>query len=525
MTESIFRIAAIMRADFWIRFRRTSTAVMFLLLCITAYLWIPDPSTGKALIQLNEQRALYNSPALALATAALANILLGLIGYYLVSNSIGRDTRTRTGFVISSTTVKNFEYVLGIFFGNIIFLTAVIGGFMISSMIMQLVRGEAALAPSSFLWHYFILVPPMILFVSAVAVLFESSKWLSGRIGDLLYFFVWMFVLAAVATAAEKNGGKNWNSYIDTFGFAFLLDGVKAATHSDALSIGSTSFDASKPPFIFQGLSLSSYWLGPRLVSTFYPLLIVATALPFFHRFNPLKVKASQGRTKQSLLSIVNRVSAPLASPLGLLAGRFAQKPGLVSATFSEMSLTLQLYPITIPLLLASWAIAIFASAHSLQQKVLPAIFVALALILADLATREKRSGTTSMIESMPFLKRHFIMWKASTAVGLILLFTFIPAIRLAVDQPSSAISLMIGSLLMACAATGLGIASTNPKTFIVTFLMFLYIVLNDGGKNPVFDFAGWFGVATPLIQLTYLLIAAGMLAIASMLYRVERRL
>ncbi|MGH9858218.1 MAG: hypothetical protein ACRD4B_10280, partial [Acidobacteriota bacterium] len=331
MSSAVSRIRAITVTDFRIRIRRSSTAVIFLLLCIAAYLWIPDPSTGRTLLQMNGQRALYNSPALAMGTAALCSILLGMVGYYLVSNSIGRDTRTRTGFVIASTSVRNFEYLTGIFLGNVLFLSAVIFGFMFSCIIMQLIRGEAPVQMTSFLWHYAILLPPMVIFVSAVAVLFESVRWLSGRFGDLCYFFVWIFVLAFVGVSAEKLGGRNWTSYFDTFSFAFMLDQVKEITHSDAISIGSSDYNMSKPPFIFPGLSMASSWISPRIISTLYPLIFLGSALIFFNRFNPLKVKSSQLNSRTNILSRANSLIRPLTIPFFSIA-RISQKPGLRNA-------------------------------------------------------------------------------------------------------------------------------------------------------------------------------------------------
>ena len=524
MSEGFVRIAAITNADFRIRFRKASTAAIFLVLCITAYLWIPDPSTGRALLQMNEQRALYNSPALALATASLCNILLGLVGYYMVSNSIGRDTRTRTGFVIASTNVKNWEYLTGIFFGNLIFLSIVVFGFMLSCMVMQLIRGEAPIDFASFAWHYLILIPPMVVFVSAISVLFESARWLSGRFGDLVYFFVWMFVLAFVAITTEKTAGRPWTSYFDTYSFAFMLESVKKITHSDGLSIGSTSFDRTKPPFIFPGISLSLSWIYARVSSTLYPVVFVPMALLFFNRFNPLKVKASQVGNKRSLLGRANALIRPITVPLFSITGSFSSKPNLLQAIVSELFLTLQLYPLTVFLFAGFLIASVVSSVNGLQMKVLPAIFVATALILADLATRERRSGTTSMIESMPLLKPNFVWWKLGTACALMLLFTTIPVVRLLISHPTSGLSLLIGSVFLASCATALGIASGNPKTFIVCFLMFLYVVMNDGGKTPGFDFAGWFGVATTAVRIKYLLLTALMTGVSAADYWWQQR-
>ncbi|MGH9696732.1 MAG: hypothetical protein ACRD5Z_21475, partial [Bryobacteraceae bacterium] len=60
---SLSRIAAIVQADFRVRFRRLSTVIVFLLLSAFAYVWIPAPSTGRALIQINGHRALNTSGA------------------------------------------------------------------------------------------------------------------------------------------------------------------------------------------------------------------------------------------------------------------------------------------------------------------------------------------------------------------------------------------------------------------------------------------------------------------------------
>ena len=523
MSAALLRIRAITSTDFRVRFRRSSTAVIFLLLCITAYLWIPAPSTGRALLQMKEQRALYNSPALAMATASLCGILLGLVGYYLVSNSIGRDIRTRTGFVIASTKVRNHEYLIGIFLGNVFFLSVIVLGFMLSSIVMQLVRGEAPVRLSSFLWHYALLLPPMIIFVSAIAVLFESVRWLSGRFGDLCYFFVWMFALATVAVSAEKLGGTNWSSYFDTFSFAFMLEQVKQITGSDSLSIGSSRFDASKTPFVFPGLTLSPSWILPRIVSTIFPMIFVIGAIVIFQRFNPTKIKSSQAGSRKSLLGRVNALIRPLTVPLLSMRG-FPVKSGFFNAVFSELMLTLQLKPTSVFMLVGSVVAAIFSGIPAIQQRLLPACFVAVAMILADLPIREKYAGTSTMLESMPLVKPHFVWWKLGTAFAIVLLFVLIPGLRLLFYKPSAFISLVIGSAFLASSTIALGIASGNPKTFMVSFLMFLYLVMNDGGKTPGFDFAGWYGTATVSVQMMYLIFTAVMILSSLAIYRWQQK-
>src|SRR6185295_14076006 len=88
VSERVARLAAIVRADVLIRLRRPSTAVIFLLLSMTPYPWIPDISTGRTLIEIGGHRALYNSAAIGMGTAVLGTFFIGLAGFYVVSNAL-----------------------------------------------------------------------------------------------------------------------------------------------------------------------------------------------------------------------------------------------------------------------------------------------------------------------------------------------------------------------------------------------------------------------------------------------------
>jgi len=191
VNEHVRRVAAIVKADVLIRFRRVSTLVVFLVLNLLAYVSVPDPATGDALMVVEEsRRALYNSAAIGMATALLADIFIGLVGFYVVSNAIARDISSRCGFVIASTTMRASEYLIAKCLGNLVFLATFTAGFMCSAMAMLVVRSEAALEPWVFLRQYLLLVPPAIVFAAVLAILFESIPFLSGRAGDVVFFFV-----------------------------------------------------------------------------------------------------------------------------------------------------------------------------------------------------------------------------------------------------------------------------------------------------------------------------------------------
>jgi len=486
------RIAAIAVADARIRFRRTSTVVVFLLLSGIAYLWVPDPSTGRALMQINHSRVLYNSAAIAMATALLGTLFIGLAGFYVVSNAVRRDAQSRVGAIIAATPLHSGEYIAGKFLGNALFLSTFFCGFMLVSMAMVVVRGEAPLEPLTFIKQYLLLAPPPILFVSALAILFECVPWLSGRFGDVAYFFVFMMSMA-LATAAVMNG-LNWGAYFDPSGMATVIAQNMAMLHTKSISIGASAFDAHKPPLVYPGLSIGHGFLAQRLVSMLVPLPLLLLARASFHRFDPARVRVA-AKAERRWLARLNALLKPIARPLMTMPAARS----LPLAAVADAQLTVALLP---PIAIA----AVVSIALPL-----PIAFLAMAVSIADIASRDAGANTTTLLYAAPRLREHFVAWKfmstAIIAIAFVLRHALSPAC-------------LAGTLLTVAAATALGTISGNAKTFIVLFLSFWYIVINDRGATPALDFAGFYGKATPAIMLTYAGIGAALLAIATLIRR-----
>lgn len=518
MSERLHRLAAIIRADFLVRFRRPSTVVVFLLLSACAYLWVPDPATGRALMVVNGHRALYNSAAIGMATAMLGTIFVGLFGFYVVSNALRRDILSRCGFVIASTTMRSSEYIAGKFAGNVVFLTVFMGGFMLTSMLMQLIRGEARLEPLVFLWQYLLLVPPTIVFVSAVAITFESMPVLRGKFGDVLYFFLWVASLGVVASSAGEGGRTPAVlRYFDVSGFAFSMESIRATMNTIEMSIGASGFDKAKAPILFNGLNLTSEWILPRIGATILPIALLFVARFFFHRFDPAHVRAVAQKSGRTWGGRLNAMAKPFARLLVRAAGSLSsiRTPFPVfDAARADALATIAGLPLMV-IAMIGFAIATLATdAKSLLTGVLPIAFAALAIAISDIASREKRAGTTAFIFAAPRLRERFVLWKFISALLLSLLFLAVPLSRAIALRPSSVLAILVGITFTCAAATALGVVSANPKTFIVGFLTFWYVVMNDKGAVPALDFAGFYGTATPFVIAAY---AAGSLALLTL--------
>lgn len=504
----IGRIASIVRADFLIRFRRLSTVIVFLLLSGFAYVWIPDAATGRTLMQINGARVLYNSAAIGMGTAMLASIFVGLFGFYVISNAVRRDIDSRCGYVIASTTMRTSEYIIGKFLGNVVFLSTFMAGYMAASMAMLLVRGEAPLRPLIFMKQYAIITPSTIVFISVVAIVFESIPWLSGRVGDVLYFFFYAASLGIVVSMMVRGGG-GIARYFDVSGFGYLMEQTQRNFHTQSMSIGSTPFDATKPVLVIDGFNLGGGAWATRLVSTLTPIPLLLLAQLFFHRFDPARIRAAGAKGKRGWMSNINAIARPLVRPFAAIPVR--------GAALTDAMMTFASMPFA-GLALIGITIAAIANPRSL-----PVTFALAAILIADIASRDRRAGTTGLISADPRLRENFVTWKLASA-SIVAMLLLIGPIARAAAHPATLIPLLTGILFIAAAATSFGVISGNPKTFIVLFLTFWYVVVNDKGATKALDFAGFFSTPAMTVMLMYAGIAIVMVAAAEGVHRARLR-
>jgi hypothetical protein len=527
LTARLLRLGAVIRTDFLIRLRRPSTAVVFLLLSALPYLWIPAPASGRALMQIGGKRALYNSAAIGMATATLGAIFVGLFGFYVISNALKRDVLSRCGYVIASTTMRASEYIAGKFAGNVVFLTVFLLGFMATSMVMVLVRGEAPLEPWVFASQYLLLAPPAIVFVSAIALVFECTPLLRTKFGDVLYFFLWLGVMGIVASLMEGGAGRQWLLYFDISGFGLIQQQLKTYFGTNSMSIGASSFDAAKGVIAFEGLRLNAHWLTIRAIACVWPLALLVVARLFFHRFDPARVRATGERAKTSWLGRFNAMAKPLARLFVSLASKLVPvsgRPSMLRSAATDALTTIAAFPLTIVAMIGFGIAALNSNETSIFTGVLPVAFAICAVAIADIACREKRAGTMALVFAAPSLRARFVWWKFVSTTLVALVMIGLPLLRAVALRPAAALPLLTGLLFTCAAATTLGVVSSNPKTFIVGFLSFWYVATQDKGASPELDFAGWYGTVTPAVNAAYALMALAFLVLAQLFHARELR-
>jgi hypothetical protein len=504
-----------------LRFRRSSTWVLFVLLCVAAFYLMPETGSGGTAFLIAERRVLLNSAATSLTSSILGGLILSLAAFYVISDSLGTDLRTGMGHLIASSPLSSARYLAGKLLGNIVFLYLLCFVFMLACMAVHLLHGEAALEPLVFFRTFGVEFIPMVPCIAGIALVFECVRFLSGRGGDVLYFLFWLLFISIGVLILENAQSLAWLLAVDISGMGFFLKEIVHITGTTHFTIGYSPYDASLTPVLFQGLDWDPAFVLPRLLSTLFVLPLFAIALAFFRRFDParqISKRAEAGFISrighklsfQWLQGFVSRIPVPSGAP------------SLARAAALEMNFTFALFPVLLLMLAATAICGLFCAIDAIRIGIVPAVFFVTVPMLAGIPTRDRVDGTTPLIFTAPLVRRNFVFVKLIAALGIMLLLSAIPLIRITLDAPMNGLALLVGLVFASAAATALGLLTGSPKPFVVTFLLFLYLAISTK-TEPAFDFAGWEQLTTLPIIAAYAIASFAMVSAAWLAERWKR--
>lgn len=518
MREAMTRIAAVARAEVRIRFRRPAALIAWLLVAASVYLIIPGPGSSWALMRIGNARAVYNSAAIAVSTGVFCSMILSMAGFYLVANSLRRELLSRTGTLIASSPIGDREFLSGKFIGNAAYLASIAAVCMLSTMVMFFLRGEGDFEPLVFVTTYLWLAGPVVLFCAAAALAFESLPALSGRWGEVLYFFLWAFLTSVPAILMTSYPDSTLAPVFDITGLAYLIQDIRAQFHTEQFAIGGAEIDPSTPTIVFPGITWSAKSIGGRFGSLILPALFLTAASLWFHRFNPSRVRSAGQKDRQNIIGGINRLLKPVTRIAWSVAPR-RSRTSYPAAILADVVTTIAMSPLTMIGLLTFAIIGATVDYPQLVNPVLPLTVLLMILISADISVRDAGAGMADLLFTVPELRERYVIWKFFSSWTLLLLAGVIPFLRIVLTAPMAGLSLFIGIFLLAAGSTALGILTRGPKAFVGFYFMLLYVSVN-ANEEPVLDFAGFNLCATPATQAMYFCIGIGLLLAALLRHR-----
>jgi hypothetical protein len=190
-------LGQMVKADFKERARRTSFLVT---LAFTVYVGY-ETFAGGIVINLDKYRGVYNSAWVGALMAAVTSCFLSLVGFYIVKGSIERDEQTRVGRILAATPMTKTFYTVAKALGNFAVLSSMVAVMAVAALLMQLLRGEDRVVHvGALLGPLALIALPVMAFVAALAVLFETLPVLRGGVG--------FCVDGAVGGGSASDGGE-----------------------------------------------------------------------------------------------------------------------------------------------------------------------------------------------------------------------------------------------------------------------------------------------------------------------------
>ena len=472
------------RADFLERTRRYSFLIMLGLALYLGY----QVNVGQITLRLETYRGVFNSAWVGSMMTLVVTFFLGWFGFYLVKNAVARDYETGVGQIMATTPLSRPLYLLGKWFSNMAVLDAMVFILMLAAIAMQVIRRED---PQIHVWaliapFLFVALPFMAL-VAAIAVLFESIRWLRGSLGNVVYFFLFILGITAVAILLGTN-----IPLLDWLGFGVFKRSMAVAAqaafpgYQGGLALSMVPARGDVQPFYWSGVTWTIPVILPRLATWGASIGLVLLGALFFDRFDSTPSRPRRKpATEPAETNVAELPAAPVETKSVVLTPVAAVPSRLRLGTLfvAEMRLLVKGLPWWWYLVaLGLIGAAFLAPMANVRSQVLPAALIWPLLLWSGLGCRETRFATRQIVFSAPHPLRNQLpaAWLAGFAVAALM--GLGPAVRfLLAGETAALFSLLAGLLFIPSLALALGVWTATSKAFEVIYAVFWYLgVLND---------------------------------------------
>lgn len=522
-------ISYIARADFLERIRQYAFLVILGLTLLAAYFFVPPAEAAYVTLDLDGYRGIYNSAWIGSSVAISTTLLLSLLGFYLVKNSIERDETTGVGQIIASSSVKKLYYLLGKWISNFAVLSVITVAVMAASLIMQWVRGEErAIEWWPLLSPFLFLTLPFMSVVAALAVGFETTRILKGTLGNVLYFVVYLVFIAG--------------SGVMPFGPDLIISAMQkdlmefSPQSSGSYGMGILILEKPLRLFDWQGVDWTWSLLSQQLSIGLAAFILIAAASVLFHGFReaayairkPKRAATELADADNTAFDLHKEIRHPVSRVHVSILPPVVIRDSFLTLVHAEWRLmmkgaTLRWLVIASVLFILGLAVPITVSA---EWMIWPVVWIWPLRLWSGLGSRDARCGTQYLVASSPrYATRQLsalwisgVMLTCITGGGLLLRMLLEGDLEHILYWAASVF--LIPSLALAC-----GVLTATGRTFELVYLIIWY--LGPFSRMPYLDFLGTTTSETsaenPLIMnIVYLLISMGLLTAA---YLSRRRL
>lgn len=480
--EALRRFFAVLVAD--LRERSRSPRFWIVLALVTAATWwsFPARDAGYLTVSFNgEMRGEYSSAWIGTVVAMLCGTFLSLLGFYLIRGTLTRDIETRVWQLLVATPMTRAGFLLAKWASHLLVLSLMAVVALAVGLVAQYVRAEDRHIDlwelsKPVLW----LSLPSLAVTAMFAVWFDLLPWLRRTGGNVLFFFVWIFLTTiSIANLDPDEAPSARNSWLSDPNGLVVVSRDVARYQTDVLgqkakfgfSVGSQAIDHPPTLMPWRHWEIRPGDMLGRLFWLAFGVGGVLLAVPFLDR---AAARATGVQVRQQRPGLRLRWLDKLLAPL--------ERRGLGLLAIAELKLALrQRGRLWWLVLLVALGMQLFAPVEGMMAGLLLAWLLPLD-VYARNVLRERDTGTSGMVFSAAGISRRLLASRVT--VGLVLAWGLtLPALlRLSATQPAMALAVFVVGASIVLWGLALGALCRNPRPFELVMVAAAYIALQGGG-------------------------------------------
>lgn len=292
--EALRRTFAILHADLRERTRTPRFWVILALVGAATWFCFPAIDSGQLAVSIDDARGRYSSAWIGISLALLYSTMLSGLGFYLVRGTVLRDLDTRVWQLLVATPMTRRGYLVAKWGSHMAVFCCVIAVGLAVGVLAQMVRGEdRALNLVELVKPVLVLTLPALSLTAFFAILFDLVPILRRTGGNVLYFFVWITLFAALSSSFSQGATAGVGAMSDPAGLSLASQSfAQALAHEvpkldfEQLSVSVGMGELTGPPRLFEW----SAWhvdggaLFGRLFWLFLGVVGSAALAPFLDR-------------------------------------------------------------------------------------------------------------------------------------------------------------------------------------------------------------------------------------------------
>lgn len=302
--------------------------LLLLIAPVGARYWIASGSDTSSAIVVNGQAPVLTSAMLGVSLGIITSTLLLPAAFiYLRANA----TRRQPWQVEEVTGASRVAIALGRFVADVAVLGAVLTAMTLAGWLLAWllapVDGVRIVDITLGLW---LIAAPALMGVAAVRILFDALRFTRGPLGEVLFFFLWIFSIAAPSINAEGNASFAGNMS-DFAGFIRPLSYALPQDRRNDFAIGAAPMGEGRISLDVMSGLMSEGYVASRLAWAGIAVLIAAFAGLAYRPHRPRATRRGTGRIARLLSP-----GAPPPAQHEAPAAPFVPAPlaGLIAAEF-----------------------------------------------------------------------------------------------------------------------------------------------------------------------------------------------